>query len=404
MVNNVTFLNLQISKVKNPIIIDQMYCLNSCGSNDEMSKSRVQIKDVRYEGIRGTSNTQVAALSRAWSEACGNNGGGVVLIPALGRFLVLPLLLQGPCHGFIRIQFDGELLAPTDNHFATGNYWLSINQVNNLFIDGLGRLNGRGSTAWYYKSANRPISMKLNNINTARIRNIKSYNSKLFHFAMHGCHDVTFDHVTMIAPANSPNTDGIHISSSSGINIMHSMIGTGDDCISLGPGSKFINITNVRCGPGHGISIGSLGKYPNEEDIFEVTVRDSTFIGTSNGVRIKSWLSSYSSMVSKVTYMNLQMNNVKNPVPIDQMYCPDSCGPNAMSKSRVHIKDVRYEGIRGTSNTQVAVNFECSQVFPCEGIGLQDINLPFNGGGNSTSRCHNVRGSTFGQQLPPSCL
>ncbi|XP_016900599.1 exopolygalacturonase-like [Cucumis melo] len=342
------------------------------------------------------------ALSTAWSEACTNNGGGVVLIPALGRFLVLPLLLQGPCHGFIHIQLDGELLAPLNEN--TGDYWLSIDKVNNLFIDGLGRLNGRGSTAWPSASHNRPISMKLTGINNARISNIKSYNSKLFHFAVHGCRDVTFDHVTVIAPANSPNTDGIHVSLSSGINIMHSTIGTGDDCISLGPGSKFINITNVQCGPGHGISIGSLGKYPNEEDVFEVTVRDSTFLGTTNGARIKTWSSSYSNMVSKVTFLNLQMNNVKNPIIIDQSYCPHSCGPNEMSQSKVQIKDVRYEGIRGSSNTQVAVDFECSQVFPCQGIVLQDINLPFNGGGRTTANCHNVRGSAFGHQLPPSCL
>lgn len=81
----------------------------------------------------------------------------MVLIPAGGRFLVLPLLLQGPCHGVIRIQLDGELLAPAGKQFATGDYWLSINQVNNLFIDGSGRLNGSGSTAWSFNVANRPV-------------------------------------------------------------------------------------------------------------------------------------------------------------------------------------------------------------------------------------------------------
>ncbi|KGN56062.1 hypothetical protein Csa_011481 [Cucumis sativus] len=246
--------------------------------------------------------------------------------------------------------------------------------------------------------------MKFNNVNTASIKNISSFDSKFFHFAVHASRDVTFDNVTVVAPANSPNTDGIHISTSSGINIMHSTIGTGDDCISLGPGSKMINISNVHCGPGHGISIGSLGKNPNEEDVFDVTVRDSTFIGTSNGARIKSWSSPYSSMVSKVTFLNLQMNNVKNPIIIDQSYCPDSCAPNKMNKSMVQIKDVRYQGITGSSNTPVAVDFECSQVLPCQGIVLQDINLTFNGGGKTTSICHNVKGSASGQQLPPSCL
>ena len=165
--------------------------------------------------------------------------------------------------------------------------------------------------------------MKLSGVNTARISKITSSNSKFFHFGVHECRDVTFDHVTIIAPADSPNTDGIHISKSSGITIMHSVIGTGDDCISLGPGSKFINITDVQCGPGHGISIGSLGKYPNEEDVSEVTIRDSTFVGTDNGVRIKTWSTSFSSSVSKIAFLNLEMKDVKNPIIIDQKYCTD---------------------------------------------------------------------------------
>ena len=86
---------------------------------------------------------------------------------------------------------------------------------------------------------------------------------------------------------------------------MHSVIRTGDDCISLGLGSKFINIIDIQCGPGHGIRIDSLGKYPNEEDVSEVTIRDSTFIVIDNGVRIKTWSTSFSSSVSKIAFLDL---------------------------------------------------------------------------------------------------
>ncbi|KAK2662999.1 hypothetical protein Ddye_001573 [Dipteronia dyeriana] len=44
----------------------------------------------------------------------------------------------------------------------------------------------------------------------------------------------------------------------------------------IGDGSKKISITKVTCGPGHGISVGSLGKYNNEEPVVGVTVRIKT--------------------------------------------------------------------------------------------------------------------------------
>ncbi|KAG6577488.1 Exopolygalacturonase, partial [Cucurbita argyrosperma subsp. sororia] len=175
-----------------------------------------------------TDSTQ--ALSTAWSQACSHDGGGVVLVPD-GRFLISSLVFKGPCNGSIGLRINGELLAPIDPNFAIAQIWLSIYEVDNLFVDGYGSLNGRGSLAWSIKKFNRPIS-----------------------------------------------------------------------------------------------------------------------------------------------------------------------------NSRVKIRDARYENIRGTSATQAAVNFECSQVLPCEGIVLQDINLSFNGRGQPTSICHNVKGSAFGKQLPSSCL
>ena len=74
------------------------------------------------------------------------------------------------------------------------------------------------------------------------------------------------------------------------------------------------------------------------------------------------------------------------------------------SVSRIQIKDVKYENIRGTSAKQLAVTLNCSQVVPCQGIALNNINLVFNGSGSSTSVCQNIQGSASGPQLPPSCL
>ncbi|PNX59142.1 polygalacturonase, partial [Trifolium pratense] len=63
----------------------------------------------------------------------------------------------------------------------------------------------------------------------------------------------------------------------------------GDDCVAINSGSKFINITNVNCGPGHGISVGSLGKNGEYSTVEEVYVSDIIFTRTTNGARIKTW-------------------------------------------------------------------------------------------------------------------
>lgn len=159
-------------------------------------------------------------------------------------------------------------------------------------------------------------------VTNSLIQDIISLDSKQFHINVLGGENVTFSRVRVIAPENSPNTDGIHIGRSIGINIIDTTIQTGDDCISLGDGSKQISITNVWCGPGHGISVGSLGKYPNEDPVEGVFVRNCTIKNASNGVRIKTWPDSYDGLASNMHFEDIIMENVGNPVLIDQEYCP----------------------------------------------------------------------------------
>lgn len=155
------------------------------------------------------------------------------------------------------------------------------------------------------------------------VRDITSKDSKNFHVNVLGCTNFTFDGFKISAPPTSLNTDGIHIGRSTDVKVLNTNIGTGDDCVSLGDGSKKITVQNVECGPGHGISVGSLGKYPNEEPVEGLLVKNCTLKETDNGVRIKTWPDAPgTSPITDMHFEDITMVNVKNPIIIDQEYCP----------------------------------------------------------------------------------
>ncbi|XP_059064539.1 polygalacturonase-like [Cryptomeria japonica] len=95
--------------------------------------------------------------------------------------------------------------------------------------------------------------------------------------------------ITIQAPESSPNTDGIDTFQSTNIVIKDSTIGTGDDCVGIGDGSSNININDITCGPGHGISIGSLGRGNTKAYVHSIHVNGAKLTLTTNGLRIKTW-------------------------------------------------------------------------------------------------------------------
>ncbi|XP_062080471.1 exopolygalacturonase clone GBGA483-like [Humulus lupulus] len=217
-----------------------------------------------------------------------------------------------------------------------------------------------------------------------------------------GCLRTTIEHIQITAPTASPNTNGIHIGSSTNTKIFNSLIATGDDCVSIDLGTENLQVSGVTCGPGLGISIGSLGKYANEADVKNLVIQNCNLTGTDNGVRIKTWAPSPPSIVYNVTFENISMKDVVNPIIIDQQYCP-SGGTQALSQ--VQITGVKLKNIFGTSKNKVAVNLNCSPSKPSQNIDLTDIDLIYNRqDGAATSSSFNARGIARGSQEPPSCL
>lgn len=163
-------------------------------------------------------------------------------------------------------------------------------------------------------------SLKFRNMKNVEINGISSVNAKAFHMFLVKTENVNIQNIKIIAPAESPNTDGIHLSNADNVSILDSTIGTGDDCVSVGRGSNNVTVERVICGPGHGLSVGSLGKYKNEEDVSGIHVRNCTMLETDNGLRIKTWGGSDPSKAVDIKFEDIIMQNVKNPIIIDQNY------------------------------------------------------------------------------------
>ncbi|CAO2821739.1 unnamed protein product [Amaranthus hypochondriacus] len=365
-----------------------------------------------------SENDSSEAFSEAWKAACevgaNTTEAPTIYVPKGTYFIGRALKFSGRnCETIfnnmgITLRIEGTLIAPTE-YMALGNvtHWISFESVVGVTITG-GLLDGQGTNLWACKSnayGNCPVgttSLGFTNSENIVINGLRSVNSQLFHIVINGCENVKLQRLKIMAAGKSPNTDGIHVQQSNNIEITHSTIGTGDDCISIGAGTTNLAIHKILCGPGHGISIGSLGKSWDEAGVENVTVTAVVLKGTQNGVRIKSWGRPSNSYVNNVLFKAIKMDVVQNPIIIDQNYCPNNIGCPGQD-SGVKISNVAYEDIQGSSATKVAVKFDCSPMYRCTNITMENVRLTYNQD-LATSTCNNAGGTALGVIQPTSCI
>ncbi|KAK7264662.1 hypothetical protein RJT34_32272 [Clitoria ternatea] len=372
----------------------------------------INVNDLGAEPNGKTDCTQ--AFMDAWRMACHNlTVPARILIPT-GRYLISSIIFQGPCIAPppITIQVLGTVLATTDiSEFENGE-WLEFNKIDGLKIIGGGTFDGQGKQSWEYTEncekdpdgpacVRNPSSLYFNAVSNVVVQSIRSVNAKGFHIFVTKSSNVRLRKLKILAPETSPNTDGIHISVSDGVIISRNTIATGDDCISMIQGVQNIFINKLKCGPGHGLSIGSLGKYQNEEEVRGVRIQNCTLSGTTNGLRIKAWPDRYPGAASEISFSDIIMHDVKNPIIIDQEY---ECYPNCKKKpSLVKIENVHFANVRGTTISPIAVELRCSKLYPCKGVTFRDIDLKF-GEAPTTARCQNTNPLYNGFLMPPPCV
>ncbi|KAE9615973.1 putative polygalacturonase [Lupinus albus] len=268
-------------------------------------------------------------------------------------------------------------------------------------MNGGGQINGNGYVWW---KSGKALSFK--NCNHLRLSWIHHLNSPMGHISINKCNNITLSHLNINAPKSSPNTDGIDIGASNHIVIRNCIIATGDDCISMDNGTSNIIITNITCGPGHGISVGSLGKNGEYATVKNVYVSNCSFNGASNGLRIKTWQGG-SGYVRNITFKHIKFRNTINPIIINQDYQDIMTNgiKNQTHKSGLEITGVTYRDIKGTSGSKVAINLDCSSRKGCYDIIMEDINItPVSSKSKPTASCNNAHGRATSVLPKVPCL
>ncbi|MED6150757.1 hypothetical protein PIB30_075601 [Stylosanthes scabra] len=352
------------------------------------------------------------SFRKAWNVSC-STPNSVFLVPQGRRYLVNATKFAGPCKGTLIIQIDGTIIAPDepknwDSKLA--RVWLDFSKLEKAVFQGAGVIDGSGKK-WWDASCKKnksnpckgaPTALTIDSSSGIKVKGLTIQHSQQIHFTISRCNSVRIYGVKVSSPDDSPNTDGIHISESTNVIIQDSKIGAGDDCISIVNASSNIKMKRLFCGPGHGISIGSLGKDNSTGIVTKVILDTAVLKDTTNGVRIKTWQGG-SGYVRGVRFQNVKMENVSNPIIIDQFYCdsPTACQNQT---SAVEIREIMYQNISGTTRSAKAIQFSCSDTVPCSSLVLSNVDLEKQDGTVETY-CHSAQGFGYGVVHPSAdCL
>lgn len=312
-------------------------------------------------GASTSSSDNTAAIQAALNAV--PSTGGMVVIPA-GTWLCGPITVKSKTIVHISkdatlklLPFGGTTEAnkagcyPSNGKNSSGllNYDVFMSNgstsINDVIVEGEGTtsiIDGQGRQWWdNYKSlGTRPSLIRFKKGTRFLFRNFKLLNSPGTNLTLGGSgnashftvHDVTISAPSSEASSPSHNTDGIPIWGPYA-NIYNCDISTGDDNVVVDSDGHHIHAWNIKCGYGHGMSIGSY-----TSRVHDVIYEDITFNNTGSGFRIKSapGRSGNNSVgsngaVSNIICRNATMTGVAGPIKITSWYDSDDSNPANVS-------------------------------------------------------------------------
>jgi polygalacturonase len=300
-----------------------------------------RVCDVTAYGAKGDGVTKDTHAIQGAIDACAAKGGGTVRL-ASGTFLTGPIVLKS--HITLEVDAGATLLGSQDKadylevqelRERALQPLLSATNAEHIAIRGGGTIDGNGKPWWdavyahragsNFVAAMRPRLILFDHCRHVLIENMTIQNSASWQVVPYYSDDVVIRNGKILAPARSPNTDGIDPFSSSHVTISHMTIDTGDDNIAIKSGqpgspgpdapSTDIIITDCTFLHGHGMSMGS----EIAGGVERVRARRIHFKDTASGVRIKS-NRDRGGDIGNFDFRDLTMENVGTPILITEYY------------------------------------------------------------------------------------
>jgi Glycosyl hydrolases family 28 len=205
----------------------------------------------RYGAVANDSSMDTAAAQSA-IDACAGHGGRVV-VPA-GRFVVGQLQLRSTMELHLAagavLQASTNLndfpVSPVLSEDGTHRPFIIGAGVRDVAVTGLGTIDGSGPVYWeavrlpgYRDTELAPdaderrmrFGLVFQGCNNVKVRDITIRDTPMFLMGVMDCDNVVVDGITLQAPTDSPNTDGLQIIDSNDVRVSNCLIDVGDDGI-----------------------------------------------------------------------------------------------------------------------------------------------------------------------------
>lgn len=356
---------------------------------------------VQFGGVGDgvTSNTNVFRKAIANLSCYASDGGSMLIVPP-GRWLTGPFNIT-TSHFTLYLEENAEILASTDideyaivaplpsygrgRDTAGGRYSNFIwgSNLTDVIVTGEnGTINGQGQFWWdnFHKkelNSTRGYLLEFMFSEYIIISNLTFVNSSSWNLHPVYCNNVIISGVTILAPVDSPNTDGINPDSCSNVLIEDSFVISGDDCIAIKSGwdeygisfnraSEHILIRRFSCiSPDSAvIALGS----EMSGGIQDVRAEDIVAINSESAVRIKTGVGR-GGFVRDIFIRGVTLHTMKYVFWITGNYGDhpdDKWDPEALPEiTRINYSDIfaenvtmaaRLEGIKDDVFTDICVS------------------------------------------------